>query len=213
MLVYHFLNEEYGLQSIEKRRLKISRLTDLNDPFEFYAVKLLEKEARQYLKKTIAEMSELSGLLCFSENWHNPLLWGHYADKHRGLCLGFDVPKNLLTSVTYIKNRIEAGDINNFNEETMQQLISSKYVDWKYENELRSFLALNEPCPETGLYFTDYSNELRLKQVIVGCESKITRKQLDQALGKEFKNVTKFKARTAFKKFEIVRNKDLRLWK
>ncbi len=25
--------------------------------------------------------------------WSNPVIWAHYGDKHRGLCLGFEVPE------------------------------------------------------------------------------------------------------------------------
>lgn len=31
------------------------------------------------------------GLLCFSEVWDSILLWSHYAEKHAGIVLGFDV--------------------------------------------------------------------------------------------------------------------------
>lgn len=213
MRVYHFLNEEWGLQSIEKRRLKISRLIDLNDPFDFYAVDLSKKDLREALEKTIEEQSQFNGLLCFSRKWHSPLLWGHYADKHKGLCLGFDIPDEPSISVTYIKERIEAVDIGDFTEEDMQKWISSKYVDWKYEDEVRVTPKLNDVCPKTGFYFTDYSNELRLREVIVGCKSKITRTELGHVLGEEYKKITKFKARAAFKTFEIVKNKDPSLWK
>ena len=33
-----------------------------------------------------------SGLLCFSRHWYSPALWAHYADNHKGMCLGFDIP-------------------------------------------------------------------------------------------------------------------------
>jgi hypothetical protein len=42
-------------------------------------------------------------MLCFSRDWHNPVQWSHYADKHRGICLGFDVPDSLLVPVQYTK--------------------------------------------------------------------------------------------------------------
>jgi hypothetical protein len=30
--------------------------------------------------------------------WHNPLLWSHYADRHRGMALGFDTDDAILKS-------------------------------------------------------------------------------------------------------------------
>ena len=48
------------------------------------------------------------GVLCFSRGWHNPLLWSHYGDKHRGVCLGFDVPNAHIVHVSYNSSRLLA---------------------------------------------------------------------------------------------------------
>jgi len=45
---------------------------------------------REFLRWTKERLIGKLGLLCFSRNWHNPVLWSHYADKHRGICPGFD---------------------------------------------------------------------------------------------------------------------------
>ncbi len=50
MRVYHFINEEYGLQSLERRRLKISRITETNDPFEFSSLDLSDASTRETWK-------------------------------------------------------------------------------------------------------------------------------------------------------------------
>jgi len=75
---------------------------ELNDPFEFLGVDLSDPDFRRQIKATKKTLSESRGLLCFSKNWHNPVLWGHYADKHRGICLGFDMPEDLPTKVDYV---------------------------------------------------------------------------------------------------------------
>jgi hypothetical protein len=79
MLVYHFLNAHWGLDDLRERRLKISRIMDLNDPFEFLGVDLADRQVRKGLKKTKKELAEEQGLLCFSKSWRNLVLWGHYA--------------------------------------------------------------------------------------------------------------------------------------
>jgi hypothetical protein len=40
MRLYYFLDKTYGLEDISKRRLKISLLNDLNDPFELFGMQL-----------------------------------------------------------------------------------------------------------------------------------------------------------------------------
>jgi len=47
MRLYHFLNAEYGLLDIRHRRLKIARINELNDPFEFLGVATKSRRLRQ----------------------------------------------------------------------------------------------------------------------------------------------------------------------
>ena len=37
MRLHYFSNAEYGLLTIRRRRLKLARINELNDPFEFWA--------------------------------------------------------------------------------------------------------------------------------------------------------------------------------
>lgn len=105
-MVYHYISARYGLEGIQKRRLKISRIMELNDPFEFLGVNLKDRKFRKLISETKQELSKSKGLLCFSKTWRNPVLWGHYADKHKGLCLGFEIASNLLGKVEYIDSRL-----------------------------------------------------------------------------------------------------------
>lgn len=208
MRVYHFLNKEFGLKDLRERRLKISRLTELNDPFEFLGADLSNRELRKALLHTKASLSENRGLLCFSKSWHNPVLWGHYADKHRGMCLGFDMPNIPPKKIDYVNSRLSWPPI--VDEEFIKQLLFTKFAHWSYEDEYRAYLTLDTPID--GLYYADFSDELILKQVLVGAESDITRAEVASALGELANNVQVFKVRAAFKSFRIVRNKNGSLW-
>ena len=95
MRLYRFLDAHYGLLAVADRRIKISTIMELNDPFEFLGVNLSNRQFRWALRETKRQLSESQGLLCFSKTWRNPVLWGHYADSHRGLCLGFSVRARL----------------------------------------------------------------------------------------------------------------------
>ena len=93
---YHFMRAEHALQAIEKRRLKISNLAETNDPYESLPFDFCDRDQEQKfynlfqnfqeIEKNIYKMENkeeesLTGTLCFSEIFHDPLLWGHYADK------------------------------------------------------------------------------------------------------------------------------------
>ena len=108
MRAYHLVNEQFGMDDLVKKRLKIATLKDLNDPFELFAVSLTDSAVRRAFRKMKDELSRTRGLLCFSRDWHNPVQWSHYADRHWGLCLGFDVSDESVGSVTYSSKRIAA---------------------------------------------------------------------------------------------------------
>ena len=46
----------------------------------------------------------------FYQFWHNPVQWTHYADRHKGLCLGFYVPDEYLVKINYCSTRQPAED-------------------------------------------------------------------------------------------------------
>jgi len=87
MRAYHFLSATHALDDIERQRLKISEIDQLNDPFELWCVSQPTRGLRDALRAYKKEMNEKFGLICFSEDWVSPLLWSHYAAKHRGVCL------------------------------------------------------------------------------------------------------------------------------
>lgn len=77
MRVYHFLNSKWGIEAIKKRRLKVSRIDDLNDPFELLSPELSDETFRKALPKVKKAISDFQGLHCFSKRWTNPVLWSH----------------------------------------------------------------------------------------------------------------------------------------
>jgi hypothetical protein len=217
MRVFHFVGENFGLENIRRRRLKIATLHELNDPFELFGVSLADEPIRRAFQKMKDELAAKRGLLCFSRDWHNPVQWSHYAAKHSGLCLGFDIPDELLGEVSYSRKRlvVEAESLRNareLNKETATRFLFTKYSHWRYENEVRCFVTLEDKDPEKDLYFADFSDKLQLKTVIAGAQSNITRRTIQDALGDLAPNVETFKARLAFKTFKVVRQRDSSLW-
>ncbi len=217
MRVWHFVNEQYGLDDIRCRRLKVATLKDLNDPFEWFSADLRDPFLRSAMRTIKDELAKTRGMLCFSKSWSNPVQWSHYADRHRGLCLGFDMPDELLRSVAYSRKRLpyEAKSLweGNNAEEIMLSYLNTKYSHWRYENEVRCYVNLETRALESGLYFTDFSDQLKLATVIVGSESRVTRADLAEAIGGYAHPVECFKARLAFSTFKVVRQRKSDLWK
>jgi hypothetical protein len=217
MRVYHFVGRDYGLDDIRRRRLKIATIADLNDPFELVPSSR-DATVRQRFRVWRAQMDQHYGMLCFSRNWRNPVQWSHYAVKHTGLCLGFDIQTNVLTKVRYTAKRLQArvdllqGSGPDARKE-MLKVLSTKYEHWRYESEMRLFTRLNDRDADTGLYFAEFSRRMRLKEVIVGPLSTVTRDELNDALGALARRVEIYNARLAFRTYTVTRQQNPALWK
>lgn len=217
MRLYYFTPDRFGLEAIRDRRLKIAQVNELNDPFEFMGLALTSTD-RAIWKILRSKLSQRFGLICMSQNWQHPLLWSHYADKHRGLCLGFDVADRLVSKIEYRDTRPKLSDLqceglHQLEFEHLQRILLLKFSGWSYESEYRLFLKLEDKDPVSEIYFRPFSKSMKLAQVIVGERSLVTRSKLAEVLGELAETVTAFKARAAFNTFKVVENKLQRAWK
>lgn len=214
MRLYHFTTQQFGILALEKRRLKIARIDKLNDPFEFLGWNLQDTATRAKLKRWKDERTAEYGILCFSRKWSNPLLWGHYADKHQGMALGFDVPDHgLYSPVKYRRTRLPMPSGRDLISADVADLLLTKFTAWRYESEYRCFCRLEDSIREGDLYFEPFSDTLKLAEVIVGDQATIARAELAVALGDLQASVLSFKARPAFGTFTVVKNRNGALWK
>jgi hypothetical protein len=92
----------------------------------------------------------------------------------------------------------------------MRKLLLTKFKHWEYEQEYRVYIELEEQVD--GFFFSDFSDQLKLEQVIVGDRSNITRDQVSGVLGELESDVEAFKARAGFTKFEVVKQLDHNKW-
>ena len=217
MQLFHFVEERWGLDDIRRRRLKVARIEELNDPFELLGADLRHPALRAAVVETKEEFAKVRGFLCFSRDWQNPVQWGHYAAKHTGLCLGFDVPDegDLVRPVEYSAKRflVDVGRLITMpapDPTVFGRFLFTKFAHWKYEKEVRAIVRLEKH--ENNLYFTDFGDDLRLSSVIVGARSEVTRATLREALGDIAGDVETFKARLAFGSFKVVRQRNAKLW-
>lgn len=212
MRAYHLLSAENALSDIALGRVKIARLAEVNDPFELLAVNVGgQKQMRKALRQWKTFQNETKGILSFSKSWSNPALWSHYGAKHRGMCLGFDLADELIQRVNYVDQRVLAefqDDVpSKFNKALRDALLCTKYAHWKYEEEVRVFVKLQEAIPEETLYFYPFSNDLKLRKVILGplCEYGIN--DIRKLVTSLYASVIVIRARLAFKSFRVVPDK------
>ncbi|MCD9468941.1 DUF2971 domain-containing protein [Photobacterium iliopiscarium] len=202
MRVYYFTSTEYGLDNIKCSRLKVSTFDRLNDPFELFCIEMSDKDVRERLECEKIFYTNNFGMICFSEDWRNPVQWGHYANNHTGLCLGFDIPDDELCKVNYETKRLDRNEL--YEPYTSHTIFSTKFKHWSYEKEHRLLLDLRSLNKEGSLYFKTFSEKLILMEIIVGCESSVSYEDVIEAIPVLKGNVAVKFTRPSFRDFRIV---------
>ncbi|MEP2024408.1 MAG: DUF2971 domain-containing protein [Reichenbachiella sp.] len=119
------------------------------------------------------------GISCFSRTPNEPLMWSHYADKHKGICLIYD-KEELLNSLNDSSFNFEYSPVNYkkrplleiFEDEgkvtfkSSEPVLISKDSKWQYEKEIRFMAKFENKKNFTGRSFTTYHSAL--KGVIYG---------------------------------------------
>lgn len=201
MRVYKFLTSHFAMKSLYEKRLKISKLDDLNDPFELVPFDPSNERQRRAMQRAKDEVFLGRGVLCFSAGWRDPVIWAHYVDKHRGICLGFELPEKMCKHVRSVRDRLPF-PAEPLTIEHAEAMLFTKFNNWEYEEEVRAWTELKDE--EDGLYYKDFDESLRLVDLIVGARSALPRVAIVRALGATTGEVTLMKARAGFGKFEVV---------
>lgn len=131
------------IKSILNEQLWLSHTNSFNDPVD-PSIKQFKKykEDYNYLLDSIK-------VGCLTTKKDNTLMWSHYADKHRGICIEYDIGKiyekdNLIINKVNYKMPIithksivdkETLEIDNIKR--LIELFSIKSNEWKYEKEYR----------------------------------------------------------------------------
>jgi hypothetical protein len=173
--VYKFTSATYGISNLEKGRLKLSTIEDLNDPFDLSPLDTSDPAVSIAAEALSSLFWKTKAILCFSRNWDNLLLWSHYGASHTGMCLGFDIAEgdpgpNYNTDVLYQPNLLQIRRPNDVNLDLANRLLRTKHESWSYEQEVRMFVDLNDPPDAARLNWIDFGPLLVLKEVIIGAQ-------------------------------------------
>jgi hypothetical protein len=157
---------------IANSQLWYSRFSELNDPFEGVYI---NRSGDGALDDLLATMR----VCCFSKSHDNLLLWAHYADSHRGLCLEYDITeeqsKGQFMEVRYTDTlpvvelipRVPPGSPQAgalaINVSREGAIFLTKGAAWAYEMECRTIVLAKDrtskgqlvasPGPLTAIYF------------------------------------------------------------
>lgn len=211
MRVYYLTSESHAISNIERKRIKVSLFEDLNDPFELLGFGLGDQAQRAVWETFREYFTSKVGLVCFSSQWQNPVMWSHYGDKHRGIGLGFDVADGILKKVRYISRRksFQVGSSLNshgISPDLLSAAVVYKFKEWRYEREYRGIVPLEERG-EGGHYFVPFGDDFVLREVIIGNRCRREPHSFKNILFPYESRVTVIKARLAFKSFKVVKHR------
>ncbi len=159
------------IESLVNSSLYFAEPNTLNDPFDCKldldksfsrAASSATGERKDFLEKMLDTpfprdwkgLLENIGVCSFSLNLNETLLWSHYADEHKGLCLLYRFPESFLLNqqnkllgwdmVKYADDALTDWlktdaplEMGNFISELLKVYLTAKSNAWQYENEAR----------------------------------------------------------------------------
>lgn len=122
--------------------------------------------AQQIVQNSLEHAKESTGILCLTTKNDNILMWSHYSDCHKGVCIKFDMSRD--SRSFYFPKRVVYGDKYmsfNFveNPNLFTESLFHKSQDWKYEDEYR--------VVKTEGYGLHTINKECVASIIFGCKT------------------------------------------
>jgi Protein of unknown function (DUF2971) len=143
------------------------------------------ESAKPYIEKISIEIQqEISNkyrVYCLGPDPLNQLMWAHYADSHRGICIEFNLRNNLMCQAVACEylDSYPSIPIYSINEKDNQRMILAKSKVWSYEKEYRIIAEEFDPTtthhlPVTKNNFLDIPIG-SITSIIVGCQADFNR--------------------------------------
>jgi IS5 family transposase len=117
---------------------------EVEDP-EAYILSALSLAIERELRKT-----HETGVLCLSSKFDSPLMWSHYANQHRGVCVEYDV------------SMLESEALHRVVYDESREVRASQIRDWVLHNNHAARKAIDTACLLTKAREWAYEGEWRL---------------------------------------------------
>lgn len=136
------INHTFSNLNRSARRNKLKKLKKI----------IKDKEICDKYKELLPIELQKNGITCFSEIPNNLLMWSHYAESHKGICVGFKLQDIFLTfqkdtnykvAVLKVKYTEDLKPVDYFNNQNLSILncLRTKSINWEYEKEVRLILS------------------------------------------------------------------------
>jgi hypothetical protein len=143
-------NFERELETLQQSYIYCGDYSKLNDPMEGIfdlGSTLAETQASRSVKQAISALTADVGIGSFCEAPDNELMWAHYADQFKGICIAYnfrqllsELPDDVyFTRMNYAERMPIVGVSRQDPEVLALRVLSYKNYRWVYEREWRMF--------------------------------------------------------------------------
>ncbi len=218
---YQPLNQRV-LGNLARRQLWASSPKAFNDPFELRLPRVTEAKGVPGIRAVNPELNNLPdnkvvqkaidtyqdhiskfAVVCFTEVYDDLLMWSHYADHHKGICIGFRARDDSQTAEETQIYKVEYADEyptldfsreRVWTREGIAGVLFSKFRAWSYEKEWRWIRVNGEEVVEyPGI----------LNKIIFGLRTTEADHALVRAIVKGDTNVTFYKVEQDDTKYKL----------
>ncbi|MCS3792712.1 DUF2971 domain-containing protein [Aeromonas hydrophila] len=197
-ILFKYYSDKLDAEYFNEPTLKLTSSATLNDPFERIIPRELSEITQDMYKGAKIENHSFSrtfnkitndiyihscGIVSLSETPRNILMWAHYTNQHKGICIGYE--REMLTKnekqhsdypsfykpikVNYDNRRfdkftdsIDGATLNDKRKNILIKSLTTKSNDWIYEKEHRIIIPMLDyddiKYIGRGTFFSDYGN-------------------------------------------------------
>ena len=154
----------------------------------------LRIEFKQVIKDSFKKLKKRIVVSCFGSKFDSVLMWSHYADKHKGACVEYEINDKDFKQVDYKKEmptfrlfdtlEILFGhqfsnkqvDFESGEYDFMSDALLTKSLDWEYEGEIRCVYSAKKLDPKIRKVVRNRKKKLLLKMpnfkaIYIGCSA------------------------------------------
>jgi len=144
MKLYKYLSDKTfhdHLDSHLRGEVHLSSWRDFNDPMEGFFIYIANGDQQQAVDAVVGKKSKFR-VSCFCKSYKKFLLWSYYTNKHRGVCLEFEVHKKRLPANCILESIVYSPTLPQFDananvDDQAKRFLLTKMTPWKQEGEVR----------------------------------------------------------------------------
>jgi hypothetical protein len=143
---------------LERRRtLTESEVQEIVGEIEYQATGAEDEPPEAYIQRALASAIETelrqsynTGVLCLSTRYDRVLMWSHYAQQHRGVCVEYDTAS------------LPAGNVSKVRYGESRTVLASQLAEWLIDVDTAAETRVREACLLTKSPEWEYEDEWRM---------------------------------------------------